>query len=144
MATADVGLAWQASEVMSTLGGDYCELLLQAGAAEELALLLQVMGGGEGEHHGAMLASLGIDHVHLRAVVGRMCAGFHGCSLPYRSPASSLVTPPHSSATLPCTIFAGCCGTLQALSPRPTVMPYGISWRALPSSQLPPPPLAVS
>lgn len=42
VATADVGLAWQASEVMSTLGADYCELLLQAGAAEELALLLQV------------------------------------------------------------------------------------------------------
>ena len=48
VATADVGLAWQASEVMSTLGGDYCELLLQAGAAEELALLLQVCEEGEG------------------------------------------------------------------------------------------------
>ncbi|GAX82187.1 hypothetical protein CEUSTIGMA_g9615.t1 [Chlamydomonas eustigma] len=41
LATADISLAWQACEVVSTLGPQYSEQLLQAGAAEELALLLQ-------------------------------------------------------------------------------------------------------
>ena len=42
VATADMSLAWQASEVISTLGPAYHERLLHAGAAEELAILLQV------------------------------------------------------------------------------------------------------
>ena len=88
MATADVGLAWQASEVMSTLGGDYCELLLQAGAAEELALLLQVCergGGGAPWGHAGLVGNRvytplpvlsnpvkkKLRYMHLRAVVGR-------------------------------------------------------------------------
>lgn len=37
-----MSLAWQASEVISALGPAHHERLLQAGAAEELAILLQV------------------------------------------------------------------------------------------------------